>query len=116
MTFNYEESGDGYLATLSYTKQKTTQETENKISTKEKILQLMTENNNITPIALASHIGVSENVIKQQLATLKKEGILQRKGSTKAGYWEITSVKNTLSVMRKKPAHYETFSNTSNTR
>jgi predicted ArsR family transcriptional regulator len=85
MTFNYEESGDGYLATLSYTKQKTTQETENKISTKEKILQLMTENNNITPIALASHIGVSENVIKQQLATLKKKVFCREKEVQKLG-------------------------------
>ncbi len=90
MAFNYEKSGDGYLATLSYTEQKTTQEIKSKISTKEKILQLMTENNKITRKALASQVGVSENAIKQQLATLKKEGILQRKGSTKAGCWEIT--------------------------
>jgi spore coat polysaccharide biosynthesis predicted glycosyltransferase SpsG len=29
-------------------------------------------------------------VIKQQLATLKKEGVLQRKRSTKAEYWVVT--------------------------
>ena len=87
----FKELQKGFKVTIyKKTTQETTQETGYKISTKEKILQLISVNNKITRTVLASQIGVSENAIKQQLATLKKEGRLQRKGSAKAGYLEIT--------------------------
>ena len=87
MKFDYEESGDGYLVTLSYTEQETTQEI--KVSTKERVCQLIIDNNQMTIVELAKVIGVSENAIKQQLAKLKKEGVIKRVGSTKAGHWEV---------------------------
>ncbi len=86
----FEELQKGFKVTLyKETTQETTQETIKKISTKEKILNLIGKNNKITRTALAEKIGVSENAIKQHLANLKNEGRLKRIGSTKAGYWEI---------------------------
>ncbi len=70
------------------TTQETTQETI-KLSTKDKIVQYIQENKTITRDELAVSIGVSSNAIKQHLSNLKKEGILTRVGSTKAGYWKI---------------------------
>ena len=56
-----------------------------KTSTKEKILLLMAQNNKITRVELSLKTGVSESAIKQHLATIKKEGVLQRQGSMKMG-------------------------------
>ncbi len=70
------------------TTQETTQETI-KLTTKEKILNYIKTNKNITREELATLIGVSSNAIKQHLSNLKKDGVIQRIGSTKAGYWEI---------------------------
>ena len=83
----FEELQKGFKVTIY---KETTQEKKTKVSTKEKICNLIADNKQITRIELAKKIGVSDDAIKQQLAKLKKEGILQRKGSTKAGYWEIT--------------------------
>lgn len=69
--------------------QETTQEKMKKISTKDKIIENLSLNNGLTKDELAGIIGVSSNAIKQHLANLKKNGILRRVGSTKAGHWEI---------------------------
>ena len=86
----FEEMQKGFRVTVyKETTQKTTQETEKPLSTKEKILELVEKNNRMTRIELAKLTGVSENAIKQHLANLKKEGRLERMGSTKSGYWMV---------------------------
>ncbi len=86
----FEEFQHGFKVTLhKETTQETTQEIEPKTSTREKICHLIEDNKKITRIELAQTIGVSEDAIKQQLAKLKSEGIIQRVGSTKAGHWEV---------------------------
>ncbi|MEA2072083.1 MAG: putative DNA binding domain-containing protein, partial [Campylobacterota bacterium] len=75
--------------TIQETIQETTQEVVKKVSTRDKIVELIGENSRITRDELASIVGVSANAIKQHLANLKKDGVLQRVGSTKSGYWEI---------------------------
>ena len=82
----FEEFQHGFQVTLY---KKTTQEINPKTSTRERICHLIKDNKKITRIELAKNIGVSEDAIKQQLAKLKSEGIIQRVGSTKAGYWEV---------------------------
>ena len=82
-----EELQKGFRVTLY---KETTQEIENKTTTKHSICQLIRENKQITRIELAPKIGVSESAIKQQLATLKKAGTIKRIGSTKDEYWEVT--------------------------
>ena len=68
--------------------QETAQEI-NKIPTKILIIQNIQKKSNITRDELANIIGVSSSAIKKHLANLKKEGVIQRVGSTKAGHWEI---------------------------
>jgi len=76
----------------SNTTQETTQETK-ALTTREQILKHILNNKNITRDELATIIGVSANAIKQHLANLKKDTILQRIGSTKSGYWKILNDK-----------------------
>ena len=64
---------------------------ENKKSTQETILHILMENPKTNRKELAEIIGLSEDGIKKQLAKLKKEGLLERIGSTKAGYWKVIS-------------------------
>ena len=66
---------------------KSTQEKEN--STQEKILHILKENPKTNRKELAEIIGISEDGIKKQLAKLKREGRIERIGSTKAGYWKV---------------------------
>jgi ATP-dependent DNA helicase RecG len=97
MTFDYRESGDGYLARLEYSEQrtettpKTTLKTTPKTTpkTRDRLLDLMRENPRITREEMAVDTGVSVNGIKQHLATLKKEGLLRRIGNNRTGYWEV---------------------------
>jgi ATP-dependent DNA helicase RecG len=63
---------------------KTTQKT-----TREFILELLESNSKMTREDLAQYIGVSSEAIKQHLAKLKKEQILERIGGRKDGYWKI---------------------------
>ena len=62
---------------------------ENKKSTQETILHILMENPKTNRKELAEIIGLSEDGIKKQLAKLKKEGLIERIGSTKAGYWKV---------------------------
>ena len=87
MQFDYEESGDGYLVTLSYQEQKTTQKT-----TRGQILSLLLSNPKMTRETLAGEIGVTPEAIKQQLSKLKAEGLIERKGGRKMGYWIVNQV------------------------
>ena len=64
---------------------------ENKKSTQETILHILIENPKTNRKELAEIIGLSEDGIKKQLAKLKKEGLIERIGSTKAGYWKVIS-------------------------
>ena len=100
MVFEYRESGDGYLAKLSYTEQKTTQKTTQKStqkttqkSTREQVLELLKEDKKLTRDELADTIGVSSNAIKQHLSNLQNDKLLKRVGGRKGGYWEVLDVK-----------------------
>ena len=73
----------GKIVTLE-TAQETAQE-----STRNLIICLLKENPKYTKNDLMNILKKGDGTIKEHLAKLKKDGILQRKGSTKGGYWEI---------------------------
>lgn len=58
-------------------------------TTKKLIIENMGINKFVTRKELAEIIGVSENAIKQHIANLKKDGIIERIGSLKSGYWTV---------------------------
>ncbi|MDD5158093.1 Fic family protein [Sulfurimonas sp.] len=55
----------------------------------QKILSLMQEKNKITIKELMEILAMSESGVKKVIKKLKDEGILNRVGSLKSGYWEV---------------------------
>jgi len=53
-----------------------------------KILKLMKSNRGITIPELALKIGVTERSIERNIQNLQKEGMIQRIGPAKGGYWK----------------------------
>ena len=52
-------------------------------------MTLILKNSKITMKELSEKIGLSEKGIEWQLRKLKKEKIIKRIGSKKAGHWEV---------------------------
>ncbi len=79
----FESRENGFLVTV-WNKKETTQET-----TQETIVRLLKENPKYTRNDLAKLIGKSNSTIKIYLAELKKNGLIERIGSTKSGSWKV---------------------------
>jgi len=54
-----------------------------------KILSILKVNPKTTKQELMTMLNKADGTIKEHLSNLKKEGKLQRVGSTKSGYWEV---------------------------
>lgn len=83
-----EEKGDFFVARLEKTAQKTAQKTTQK-TTQKHILELIDQNPGITRKELAEQLGKSESTIKEHLAKMKKQKLVQRIGSDRSGHWKI---------------------------
>jgi len=70
------------------TTQKTTQETTQE-TTRDKIIKLLKQNKRYTKKDLMRLLNKGDSTIKEHLDRLKRDLIIKRVGSTKAGYWEI---------------------------
>jgi len=68
----------------NYDEIETTQET-----TQEKIIKLLKQNKKYTKKDLMAILNKGDSTIKEHLSILKRDGIIKRLGSTKAGYWEV---------------------------
>ena len=55
----------------------------------QKILQLVTQNSNITTSEMANILGISRRAVAKQISILKIDGQLRRVGSDKGGHWEV---------------------------
>lgn len=55
----------------------------------QKIIDLISDNMNITIEGLATELNISGRAVKKQLAKLKQEGVLRRVGPDKGGHWEV---------------------------
>lgn len=89
LSFSFEESGDGFLIELRKTTPKTTLKTTPKIPLSEKILVLLKENPGLTKNEVAQNLEISVNTVKQYISKLKKEGLVERIGGSKNGYWQV---------------------------
>jgi len=49
----------------------------------------MRENPSITIAELVSELGMSRSGVSKQIAKLKAEGVIEREGSDKGGYWVV---------------------------
>ena len=79
------QAGSGEVS--GKTLEKTTQKTREK--TREKILKLILEDASISIKEMSNRIGITQKGIEWQIMRLKKDGILQRIGPAKGGYWKI---------------------------
>ncbi|MBR5860700.1 MAG: winged helix-turn-helix transcriptional regulator [Bacteroidaceae bacterium] len=52
-------------------------------------MALLSEDGKLSAVALAEKIGISAKAIEKHLANLKAEGIIERIGPAKGGYWKI---------------------------
>jgi ATP-dependent DNA helicase RecG len=76
------------VQTRQETAQEAAQETAHE-NTKDKILELLRQNPKYTKADLMEILGKADGTIKEHISNLKKEGKLERIGSTKSGYWKV---------------------------
>ena len=62
---------------------------ETRVKTRVKILAAISKNNKITRDELATQLGITIKGIDWQIKKMKEEGLLNRIGSDKGGYWEL---------------------------
>jgi predicted HTH transcriptional regulator len=55
----------------------------------DKIIEIISENKDITIVELANKLDVADKTIKRDIAKLKEQNRLIRVGSLKSGHWEI---------------------------
>ena len=56
---------------------------------REKIVALLSEDGKLSAAALAEKIGISAKAVEKHLANLKTNGIIERIGPAKGGYWKV---------------------------
>ena len=81
----FEEIQNGFRVTVFKTTQKTTQ----KMTPRDKIIDLLRENPKMTREEISLLLGKSKNTIKEHLARLKLEERVERVGSDRDGYWRV---------------------------
>lgn len=62
---------------------------EKPIKSREKIIALLSEDGKLSAAALAEKIGISAKAVEKHLANLKADGIIERIGPAKGGYWRV---------------------------
>ena len=56
---------------------------------REKIVALLSEDGKLSAVALAEKIGISAKSVEKHLANLKADGLIERIGPAKGGYWKV---------------------------
>lgn len=54
------------------------------------LIELIKQNQRITAIEISQHLKVSLSTVRRRIKTLKAQGLLERIGSDKTGYWKIS--------------------------
>lgn len=60
-----------------------------KVDSRNKIINYIISNKNITITELATMLGITYKGVQYHIAAMQKAGILKREGSRKSGYWKI---------------------------
>ena len=70
-------------------RKKTTKGREKPQKSREKIVDLLSRDGKLSAVALAKKIGISAKSVEKHLANLKADGIIERIGPAKGGYWKV---------------------------
>lgn len=84
MEHNLQDEITAYLDSIGY---KSGGEKTRK--SREKIVALLAQDGKLSAAALAKQIGISAKAIEKHLAKLKADGIIERIGPAKGGYWKV---------------------------
>ena len=84
MIRNLRHDIDAYLESVSDEKGG-----KKKQKSREKILELLSGDGNLSAAALAARIGITPKAVEKHLARLKAEGRLRRVGPDKGGHWMV---------------------------
>ena len=77
---------DAYLQSIGESVPKDGKKTE---KSREKIIQLLSEDSKLSAASLAERLGISAKAVEKHLARLKADGIIERIGPAKGGYWKV---------------------------
>ena len=70
-------------------REKTSKGGEKPTKSRDKIIALLSEDGELSAAALAKKIGISAKAVEKHLANLKADGIIERIGPAKGGYWKV---------------------------
>ena len=70
-------------------REKTHKSREKTAKSREKIVALLSEDSKLSATALAEKIGISAKSVEKHLANLKADGLIERIGPAKGGYWKV---------------------------
>ncbi len=59
------------------------------LKSREKIIDLLSEDGSLTIAKIADIIGISSKAVEKHLANLKSAGLIQRIGPDKGGHWQV---------------------------
>ena len=84
---------DAYLKSIGepseISREKTSKGREKTIKSREKIIALLAEDGKLSAVALAEKVGITAKAVEKHLARLKADGIIERIGSAKGGWWRV---------------------------
>jgi len=90
MKFDFKEIQGGFLAELSYQKQRLTENAvDNVVENEQKTLALLKENNTLSAKEIANKLKITERTIQRYIKKLQEKKLIKRIGPAKGGYWEI---------------------------
>lgn len=84
---------DAYLKSIGEPSEKSREKTskggEKNIKSREKIIALLAEDGKLSAVALAEKVGITAKAVEKHLARLKADGIIERIGPAKGGWWRV---------------------------
>lgn len=92
MANNLSVEIDTYLKSIDSEdigREKNRKSREKTLTSREKIIALLSEDGSMSAVALASKIGITPKAVEKHLAHLKADGIIKRIGPAKGGYWQV---------------------------
>ena len=95
MTSMMEQNLQNEIATyldsigVEESREKTSKGGEKPTKSRDKIVALLSDDGKLSAAALAEKIGISAKAVEKHLANLKTDGIIERIGPAKGGYWKV---------------------------
>ena len=84
---------DAYQQSIGESVSKDGKKTE---KSREKIIQLLSEDGKLSAAGLAERLGISAKAVEKHLARLKADGVIERIGPAKGGYWKVNKTSCSL--------------------